>query len=147
MRFAPLRQTRIAFDESGRLFVSAHIWTGEQHATGILRQEADGTYARIAGEAWGSTDEGVAATSAQLELAALGFDAAGDLWVAEGPSNIVRRIDMTDGNIYTMAGNRGATGGDYGPAAGARCNRDIVAHPDGHIVFADSYNYAVRMIW
>jgi hypothetical protein len=87
---------------SGRLFVSAHLWTGAQHATGVLRQDAGGSWTRIAGEAWGSTDEGVAATSAQLDLAALSFDSAGDLWLAEGSSHIVRRIDMTDGNIYTV---------------------------------------------
>ncbi|MBN1610763.1 MAG: hypothetical protein JW940_29300, partial [Polyangiaceae bacterium] len=141
----------IAFDEAGDLFVGGYIWTGEQYTLGILRRDPDGTLIHIAGDNSGSTDDGVAATSARLsDTAGLAFDAAGDLWIAGGSGNVIRRIDMVDGRIYTMVGDGTAgDGGDYGPSTDARCYYpyDVVHHPDGHIVFADTDNYAVRMIW
>jgi sugar lactone lactonase YvrE len=141
----------IAFDESANLFISGYVWTGDGYAHGILRRDPDGTLVHVAGNDSGSTEDGVAATSARFsDTGGIAFDAAGDLWIAGVTGHVVRRIDMSEGLAYTMVGDGAADDrGDYGPSTDARCNRpfDIVSHPDGHMVFADTYNYAVRMIW
>jgi len=69
----------------------------------------------------------------------------------------VRWWDATDDVVSTLAGQFNSTdgegipgfGGDYGPALSAFVNdpRELALTPDGHLVFADFENAAVRLIW
>jgi hypothetical protein len=75
----------------------------------------------------------------------LAFDAAGDLYLAEG--NRVRTI--AGGTISTIAGASGAgSSGDYGAASSALVNGPGDLAVDGnHVVVADSNNACVREVW
>jgi sugar lactone lactonase YvrE len=65
--------------------------------------------------------DGGPATSAQIYPSAIAVDASGNLYIAEGGSSRVRRVDATTGVITTVVGT-GISGfsGDNGPATAAR---------------------------
>ena len=77
------------------------------------------------------------------------FDAAGHLYIADRGNHRVRKVDVSTGNISTVAGTgeRGF-GGDGGPATSA-----MLADPDwmaldiaGNLYIADAGNYCIRKV-
>ncbi|HSH37505.1 MAG TPA: SMP-30/gluconolactonase/LRE family protein [Chthoniobacterales bacterium] len=74
--------------------------------------------------------------------------ANGDLYIAEGPYNAIRKIAV-NGVVTTVAGFHNAGGALLdGPAAAARFHvpSDLVLAPDGVLYVADTYNHAIRKI-
>lgn len=78
--------------------------------------------------------------------AGLGFDAAGNLYVAEYTGNLIRKI-ATDGTVSTIAGAATA-GATDGPGATARFfdPEGVVADRAGNLFIADTGNNAIRKI-
>ncbi|MBM3499557.1 MAG: hypothetical protein FJX74_12930, partial [Armatimonadetes bacterium] len=78
-----------------------------------------------------------------------GMELVGDLlYVADSGNHAIRAVDVTTGEVTTVAGT-GSPGFDDGPAAGATFNtpRDVLYHPSlNAIVVADSGNHALRVI-
>jgi SGNH hydrolase-like domain, acetyltransferase AlgX/NHL repeat len=85
----------------------------------------------------------------------LAYDAAGNLYVADGPGQRIRKINPL-GNVTTLAGTgapvlfgSGVTGGYRdGPAAAAQFSNPVgvAIAPDGTVYVADLLNHCVRMI-
>ena len=135
----------IAATKDGTLFVA------EAARELVLRRDAAGVVTPVAGNGGvGYTGDGGAATAAFLQRpAALARDAHGNLYVADSAANRVRRIDVTTGQISTVAGNgRRGFAGDGAPAATA-----ILAGPeglafdrDGQLVIADTLNHRLRRV-
>src|SRR5581483_11332281 len=128
----------------GALYIS----DGANHR--VRRLAADGTITTVAGTgADTSTGDGGPAAAASLRTPrGLDFDAAGNLYVADGDGNRIRRI-APDGTITTVAGTGvAAYGGDGGPAtAAALANpHGVVVDPSGRLFVADADNNRVRMI-
>jgi DNA-binding beta-propeller fold protein YncE len=78
------------------------------------------------------------------------FDAAGDLYIAERDSHVVRRVDGNSGVISTLAGT-GTAGfsGDGGPAASAqlRSPHSIAVEPRGRrLLICDVGNHRLRVV-
>lgn len=119
------------------------------HATGIITTVA-GT-----GVQSESGDGGPAARAALNQPAAVAFDAAGDLYVADygnGPG-VVRMVDHATGAISTVAGGGTCTGtavGDGGPAIQACLSLGIPAglavDSAGNLYISDTYHYRVREV-
>jgi hypothetical protein len=80
---------------------------------------------------------------------ALTIDDEGRLYVSDGTSNRIRRIDFAKNVIETIAGT-GVAGfsGDNGPATEAQINnaKDLEFGPDGKLYVADTDNHRVRAI-
>ena len=134
----------VAADAEGNVYV-ADSWNHR-----IRKIDSDGIIATIAGtgEPYSGGDGGPA-TEAQIAFpVAVALDAAGNLYVAEGRSHRVRRID-TDGTVTTFAGT-GIPGysGDGGPASRARLAypAGIAVGPAGDVYIADSWNHRVRRV-
>jgi hypothetical protein len=130
----------LAFDDTGRLYVSA----GER----IFRVER-GRLVPLAGTGTrGHTGDGGPATSASLAGAG-GFEVDHDerIVIAEY-DNWIRAVEP-DGTIGTIAGT-GATGytGDGGPATAALLAHphDIALRRDRQVVIADSHNGVLRLV-
>ena len=102
-------------------------------------------------------------TKAQFDLvggAAMTFDPAGNLVVADANADLVQVIavrtgtfygqPMTAGGVYTVAGTAGRAGfsGDGGPATKAELNYPIGVSADrsGNLLVADAINRRVRVV-
>jgi uncharacterized protein (TIGR03437 family) len=80
--------------------------------------------------------------------AGIAADAAGNVYVADPPANVVRRIG-TDGNITIFAGNGNqGYGGDNGPAASAQLNAPtgLAIDSAGNLYIADYANHVIRKV-
>jgi sugar lactone lactonase YvrE len=136
--------TYVAQDKSGNLYISD--FSGQR----IRRVSPAGTISTYAGTGIsGFSGDGGPASSAQLSYpAGLVFDSAGDLIVADGLNNRIRKIDPS-GIITTIAGT-GATGytGDGGPALDATFNQvwDVTYDPSGNLYIIDIGNCVVRIV-
>lgn len=108
--------TSIAVDSSNNVFVAD--WSGY-----IRKVWADNGAVTIVGGigVLGYSGDGGLATNAMLGKAiALAFDAAGNIYIADGDNNRIRRIDAATGIITTVAGTGAKTdSGDGGPAIDA----------------------------
>jgi sugar lactone lactonase YvrE len=78
----------------------------------------------------------------------LGFDAAGQLYIADSGNDLIRKVNQA-GTITTIAGIQGASGfsGNGGQATSATLNfpQDVIVD-EGVIYIADSYNSRIRKI-
>jgi len=99
----------------------------------------------------GFSGDGGAATIAQLnDPFGLAFDATVDgLLISDANNNSVRLVNLSTGNITTVAGNGNPSGGfsgDGGPATSAQFSfpEGAVADASGNLVVVDTFNSAVR---
>ena len=134
----------VATDAMGNVYV-ADSWNHR-----IRKIDTDGVITTVAGTgAPYSGGDGGPATEAQLAFpVAVAVEGGGNLYVAEGRSHRIRRID-TDGTITTFAG-RGVPGyaGDGGLAPRARLGypAGIAIDPAGTVYIADSWNHRIRKV-
>ncbi len=136
----------IAFDAAGNLYIADYFNDRIRRvsvATGIITT--------IAGTGTdGDAGDGGAATAAELDgPMGLGFDAAGNLYLADQNNHRIRRIDGATGIITTVAGN-GTIGfsGDGGAATSAqlRYPTGVAVDGDGNLYIADRENNRVRQV-
>ena len=98
----------------------------------------------------GYSGDGGQATEASLNMPhEILFDTAGDLFIVERDSHVVRRVQMSTGLISTVAGT-GEPGfsGDGGPATAAqlRTPHSIAFDPAGSLLICDIGNHRVRRV-
>jgi sugar lactone lactonase YvrE len=131
-------------DSAGNTYV-ADVWNHR-----IREITPAGTISTFAGTGIaGFSGDGGLARNAMLSFpAGILFDATGNMLVADGGNNRIRRID-TSGVISTIAGT-GVLGytGDGGPALLAELNDpwSLLLDSVGNLYFSDILNYAVRKI-
>ncbi|HEU5138117.1 MAG TPA: PxKF domain-containing protein [Steroidobacteraceae bacterium] len=138
----------VAVDAGGNVYIS------DSRNLRIRRIDAvTGELRTIAGTGFSYTHDGdggpATAASFATDPAGISFDPAGNLLIAGGWANNVRRIDTATGIITTIAGT-GIQGfaGDGGPATAARFAgvHDVVADSAGNLYLSDSFNYRIRKI-
>jgi uncharacterized protein (TIGR03437 family) len=102
----------VAFDSAGNLFIS------EEFGCAVRRVDKTGTISTVAGNGvCGFNGETGSAIATNLSLpSGIAFDAAGNLYIADGNNHRVRRLAA--GSISTFAGSDVPTG-DGGPATSA----------------------------
>jgi trimeric autotransporter adhesin len=136
--------TRIALDAAGDLYFVdlVNFRVRKIDVNGIITTVAGG------GQRLG---DGIPATSAILSPLAIALDAAGTLYIADGLSYGIVKVD-SQGNLKTIAGGSGTAGfdGDGGSALAAHFQFQF--HPAlaidsaGSILFADEVNERIRRI-
>lgn len=134
--------TRLTVDGAGTLFVA--------EVDRVRRIGGDGQISTVLGDGQPGTegDGGLAVLARTAGNAGMAIDGEGNLFVAEGASHRVRRID-TDGVITTVAGTGIAGGGgDGGPATAAQLNRPIDVEVDGagNVLIAELRGNRIRQI-
>lgn len=137
----------LALDENDDLLIAD---TGNQRLRKVLQSSED--FYTIAGKGYvwpDSGDGGPASDAGFPDLRKLSLDGAGNLYIAGGTGNRVRRIDKATGIISTVAGT-GDQGfsGDGGPATEARFSwiNHAVVGPDGDLYLSDANNHRVRRV-
>ncbi|MBV8135219.1 MAG: choice-of-anchor D domain-containing protein [Deltaproteobacteria bacterium] len=98
----------------------------------------------------GYSGDGGPATSAALDTpAGLAIDSAGNLFIVDQRSNVVRRVDAATGVITTIAGT-GTAGysGDGGPAASAQLSLPFAMALDtfGNLFIGEGRNKRIRRV-
>jgi RHS repeat-associated protein len=140
----------IAVDNKGGLFLASY-YGGKilkvDLGIGTIRTYAGGCASTC------SSNDGIPATSSNIEPASISTDSSGNLYIADSRWQVIRRIDAASGFITTVAGQRtlccvGGFSGDGGPATNAQLYspRGVVVDPSGNIFIADSGNNRVRRV-
>ncbi len=130
---------------------AGNLWFADHDSDTVRRIDAGtGVITTVAGPgSWGFAGAGGPATAAQLnEPAGVAVTAAG-LWIADGDNHRIRYVDLTTGDITTVAGTGAeGDGGDGGPATSAQLDTPVAVAvgPDGELYLADLGNDRVRRI-
>ena len=135
--------TALAVDASGNLHIAS---TGcvEKLSSGGLMTTVAGQCDRLG---FGG-DNGLATRSLLGSVAAIAFDPAGNLYIADAGNHRLRRVGL-DGNIATVAGNgQDGFSGDGGQATMASLSRPnaVAADAAGNLYAGDAGNSRVRRI-
>src|SRR5207302_845806 len=136
-------------DASGNLYIAIRYFK-------VFRVDRSGNLTLYAGDGYSSVD-GIPATSAYLCMVGMAVDGAGNLFIADGCTLRVRRVDAATGVITTVAGNGyhnpnnsyyGGFGGDGGPATSAELNvpSSVAVDSAGNLLIADTFNGRVRRV-
>jgi sugar lactone lactonase YvrE len=131
----------VAADPSGVLYVA----DSANHTVRVAT--ATGTVTTLAGSPpTGGWRDGVAAEALFASPASLGYDALGNLFIADADNHVVRR--MRAGVVTTFAGLAGEAGSADGSGTAARFNRPagLVVDRAGNLLVADSRNHTIRLI-
>ena len=136
--------TAVSFDASGNLYVS------DQFNHRVRKIDTSGIITTVAGNGipmWAG--DGGPATLASLNFPGeMGFDAAGNLFIADPANQVIRKV--SGGIISTVAGTHGVAGtsGDGGPPLQAQLNNPfpLVLDMSGNIFESDIGNNRVRKI-
>jgi sugar lactone lactonase YvrE len=136
----------VAVDAAGNLFIA------DEHRTRVLKMTPEGEIVTVAGGGARPprTADGGPATEARIDLPmGLAVDMAGNLFVAEHLSRLVRKV-TPDGIITTVAGGgtKSPPSADGGPATEARLNAPFGLAVDsaGNLFISDRWDYRVRKV-
>ena len=137
----------IAVDDAGNLYI---VDSGN-HA--LRKVDAStGKIATIAGTgAWGYDGDGKLAALAKLYAPSrVAVDNAGDVYIADQGSHLIRKITTATGIINTLAGTAGVSGysGDGGPAVEAKLYspQGVAVDADGNVFITESGNSVIRAV-
>jgi len=137
----------ITFDKAGDLFIA-------DRNNNVVREvnATNGLINTIAGTgAIGYSGDSALATDATMHYpVSVATDTAGNVYIADSYNNVIREVDMTTGNIVTVAGNGYAGfGGDLGYPTGANLFHpySIVLDTFNSIYIADANNQRIRKVF
>lgn len=122
----------------------------EREGNSVRKVDPNGIIIPVAGTGeYGYTGDNGPAIDATLNgPKAIRCDADGNVLVVDTENHAVRRIDVSDGTISTIAGGHQGSGGDGGDPvlAGLARPHGVVVDAQGAIYIADSENHRVRRV-
>ncbi|MBX2905782.1 MAG: T9SS type A sorting domain-containing protein [Taibaiella sp.] len=134
----------IAFDAIGNLYFS------DIYNNRVRMVDTGGIITTIAGGGATSPGDGGPATDASISRPmGLAFDASGNLYFAEENGHRIRKVNISTGNISTIAGDgTGASTGDGAAATAAQVEypEGIAVNADGDIFFSEYSSNKIRKI-
>ena len=140
----------LAMDQWGNLYVGTGTWWGEVRVRKIDLQNNYVTTVMGTGEKGFSGDGGLAINAKASAITGLAVDSVGNIYIADGDNNVIRKVDSTTNIISTIAGT-GQLGysGDGARALDANLNypsSGLIFDEWGNLYFADAGNSVIRKI-
>jgi sugar lactone lactonase YvrE len=131
----------ITIDKQGDIFVA------DEENNAIREVTAAGNVVTIAGTGVQGYQDGPAASAMFWHPEGIAVDASGNLYVADGPNNVIRKITVATAIVSTYAGT-GVAGFNNGPVASATFNNPfgLTLNASGNIFVADNQNNVIREI-
>ena len=135
----------VVLDAAGNLYI---VDTGDHR---IRKVNSAGVISTVAGSGTsGFSGDGGAATAAQLnQPRGVALDGTGNLYIADWANHRIRKVDVSSGNISTVAGT-GTAGfsGDGGAATSAQLDNPYGVAVDGasNLYIADGGNHRIRKV-
>jgi len=132
----------VAYDADG------NVWYADASSHVIRKVTPSGVVTTVAGVKDSAGAEDGAADQARFTApSGLAFALNGDLIIADGSNNTIRRLTMS-GQVTTIAGRAGSIGNDDGVGAAARFSfpSSVVVGAQGSIFVADMVNRLIREI-
>jgi streptogramin lyase len=122
----------------------------ERKGNAVRKIDAEGVVTTVAGTgAPGYDGDGGPARKATFRgPKGVRCDRQGNVYVVDTENHAIRKIDVRDGTVRTVAGGRRGPGGDAGDATKAGLDRPhgCVIGADGTLYIADSNNHRVRVV-
>ena len=144
----PATQASLNWPYGLSIDTAENIFIADGDNNRIRKVDTNGIITTIAGTGqWGFSGDGGPATQAALSAWGVNVDTAGNIYIADGVNNRIRKVD-TNGTITTIAGN-GQEGfsGDGFPATFASISpAGVFVDNTGTIYIADVYNYRIRKV-
>jgi streptogramin lyase len=134
--------TSLVFDQAGNMYI------GENDINIVRRRTPAGEFSVYAGAVLKrGNDDGAAADARFVRPRALAIDQAGNIFVADEASHVIRKITVA-GQVTTLAGKAGESGSIDGNGGSARFNapRGLAVDSAGNVYVMDTNNAAVRKI-
>ncbi len=142
----------ICLDKIGNLYIADHYnyCVRKVTPTGIISTVAGNS---IMGP--GNTGDGGPATSATFTfLRGVAVDGSGNIFIADGGNNRIRKVDAVTGNIANFAGQADGTGGGFGgegvPATSSSVilyyPSDVAVDDSGYVYMSDVLNNRIRVV-
>lgn len=146
----------IALDADGNLYIADTFHHAIRKvlagADGVVTGDADETISTVAGTLGtaGYSGDGGAASAAELRLPFdIEFGPDGRLFIADTQNHVVRRVDLTNDTIVTIAGTgKSGFSGDDGPAVKAQLREPygLAFDKAGDLYVVDTLNNRIRRI-
>jgi serine/threonine-protein kinase len=138
----------IAVDGSGTTYVAdMHAYTGGQFIPCIRKITVSGQVTTLAGGPAGYADGSDTEAKFHREVAGLGVDGSGNIYVADTGNHCIRLV-RSEREVTTLAGRPGEGGFADGPAGEALFNepKGVAIDSGGAVYTADSLNHRLRRI-
>lgn len=137
------------FNNPGEMAIDAagNIYIADENNNVIRKVTPGGTVSTFAGTGIPGFADGPVATATFYQPTGLVFDPAGNLYVSDSYTNIIRKI-TPGGIVSTFAGTANLNGKTDGTGAAARFNAPgyLMTDPSGNIYVADFNNNMIREI-
>lgn len=137
------RPTGLAVDAAGNVYVA------DESNHRIRKITPAGMVSTVAGSSSFGYVDGPISTAIFRGPLDVALDAAGNIYVAEGQNNVIRKIDLVNGQVSTFAGDINAASGDedgVGTAARFSIPHGLAIDLYGNIYVADRGNHKIRKI-
>lgn len=142
--FPVFHPSELTYDSDGNLYVAIF------HRQQVVKITRLGQFVPLAGTGFeGFAGDGAAAVDCELALPrGVAVDDSGNVYIADTGNNRVRKIQVTTGNIITIAGSDPGYAGDDDLAVKALLLEpySLCFDPQGRLVIADWGNNVVRRI-
>jgi streptogramin lyase len=120
----------------------------EREGNAIRRVDAKGVITTIVGTGAKGADDGPALKATFNGPKGIRCDTAGNVFVVDTENHSIRKLDVKEGKVMTVAGGRKGSDGDGGKATASGLDRPhgCAVDRDGTLFIADSNNHRVRRV-